>query len=164
MTMDSHAFRDALGRFPTGVTVISTAAEDGCPVAVTIGSFTAVSLEPPLILFCLAHQAVCRPIFRVCSRFVVNLLSEDQREHSARFSTPPGDRWEGLEWTRSDHGLPVFSGCLANLECDVEAIHDGGDHDIIIGRVQRIGEVGPGRPLLHFNGAYRSLTAASTAC
>jgi flavin reductase (DIM6/NTAB) family NADH-FMN oxidoreductase RutF len=164
MTRDSRAFRDALGRFPTGVTVITTTAEDGRPVAVTIGSFTSVSLEPPLVLFCLAHQATCRPVFRACSRFVVNLLSEEQREHSIRFATPPGDRWEGLKWTRSDNGLPVFVGCLVTLECDVEAIHNGGDHDIIIGQVRRIGELKPGRPLLHFKGAYRALAEASAIC
>ena len=155
---DSRAFRQALGCFATGITVVTTLDGGGQPVGVTINSFASVSLDPPLVLFSLGRSAQTFDVFAAAGTFVVNVLSDDQRELSARFSgRTAGERWAGVDSARWDTGCPILSGCLANLECDKVATHDGGDHVILVGRVRRLAYRQDGQPLLYYRGVYAEL-------
>jgi flavin reductase (DIM6/NTAB) family NADH-FMN oxidoreductase RutF len=154
---DARAFRNALGCFATGITVISTLGPDGAPIGVTMNSFSSVSLDPPLVQFCLARSSTAFHDIVAAPTFVVNILSEEQVDLSVRFSQRGLlNRWAGLEVEHWDTGVPVLPGCLANLECDHEAVFEGGDHVIILGRVRRIASR-EGRPLLYYQGAYARL-------
>lgn len=157
MNFDRRAFRNALGCFATGVTVVTTVTDAGEPVGLTANSFSSVSLDPPLVLFCLDRASHNIGAFRAAGRFAVNVLGEDQRDLSVRFSTTIGDRWDGVVWERWETGAPVLNGCLAALDCETEAIHEGGDHVIIVGRVQRLAATTDGKPLLYFRGNYATV-------
>ena len=159
MTFDSRAFRNALGCFATGITVITTIAPDGEPIGVTVNSFSSVSLEPPLVQFCLGRAAMSFEAFTKAPSFAVNILAEGQAELSARFSKrDQQERWDGVGVERWDTGVPILAGCLANLECDREHVFEGGDHVIIVGRVRRLSGSEQGKPLLYFRGGYATLT------
>jgi flavin reductase (DIM6/NTAB) family NADH-FMN oxidoreductase RutF len=157
MKFDRRAFRNALGCFATGVTVVTTVTDAGEPVGLTANSFSSVSLDPPLVLFCLDRASHNLDAFRAAGRFAVNVLGDDQRDLSVRFSTTIGDRWDGVVWERWETGAPVLNGCLAALDCETEAIHEGGDHVIIVGRVKRLAAVADGKPLLYFRGNYATV-------
>ena len=159
MTFDSRAFRNALGSFATGITVVTTIAPDGEPIGVTVNSFSSVSLEPPLVQFCLGRAAMSFEAFTTAKSFAVNVLAEGQADLSVRFSKRDlQERWEGVGVERWDSGVPILSGCLANLECDREHVYEGGDHVLILGRVRRLTSTAEGKPLLYFRGAYANLT------
>lgn len=156
--IDPRAFRGALGCFATGITVITTLCPDGHPVGVTVNSFSSVSLDPPLVQFCLGRAAAAFNDFTKAKAYVVNVLADDQQTLSHRFSKrDEQDRWEGVGIDRWETGVPVLRGCLANLECDVETILDGGDHVIVVGRVRRLASREDGKPLLYFRGRYAEL-------
>jgi flavin reductase (DIM6/NTAB) family NADH-FMN oxidoreductase RutF len=157
MKFDRRAFRNALGCFATGVTVVTTVTDAGEPVGLTANSFSSVSLDPPLVLFCLDRASHNLHAFRAAGRFAVNVLGDNQRDLSVRFSTTIGDRWDGVVWERWETGAPVLDGCLAALDCETEAIHEGGDHVIIVGRVQRLAATTDGKPLLYFRGNYATV-------
>ena len=161
MTVEPRAFRDTLGRMPTGVTVITTTARDGEMHGVTIGSFSSLSLEPPLVLFCLDKDANCRQAFLDSTHFAVNVLAEDQSSLSSIFATKNAPRpWHDLDYSLGEaSGAPLMAGAVAQIECATEAIHDGGDHDILIGRAKTLATDGAGRPLIFFAGGYRRLDA-----
>ena len=153
-----RAFRDTLGRYPTGVTVITTVDARGKWQGVTIGSFSSLSLTPPLVLFSLDKTANCYPHFTVCDKFAVNVLAEDQSELSGIFATKTEERpWDAVPTRIGVTGAPLLEGCCATIECEREATHPGGDHDIIIGRVVALDAAVAGRPLLYFGGGYRRL-------
>ncbi len=155
---DPRMFRSALGCFATGIAVITTTAPDGAPVGVTVNSFSSVSLDPPLVQFCLGRAAMSFAIFMAAPAFAVNILAEDQEEMSARFSRrEPLDRWNGVATETWGSGVPILSGSLATLECDREHLVDGGDHVIVIGRVRRLAARAGGNPLLYFRGGYARL-------
>lgn len=156
--IDARAFRDTLGRVPTGVSVITTRGPDGVLDGVTVGSFGSLSLDPPLVLWSLDRTANCFPAFKACSHFAVNILAEDQTDLSNIFASKQERPWGELEHSPApETGAPLFPGCCAYLECAAEASQPGGDHDIFIGRVIRLEQAAAGRPLLHFGGAYRRL-------
>lgn len=159
MSMDARAFRDTLGRFPTGVTVITTRGLDGRLYGVTIGSFTSLSLDPPLVLFSLDRSALCYPSFTTCTHFTVNVLAEDQTELSSVFASQDERPWDDLDFAPSPvTGAPRLAGCLAYIDCTHEARHPGGDHDIFVGGAVDVAiSDADGRPLIHFGGAYRRL-------
>jgi flavin reductase (DIM6/NTAB) family NADH-FMN oxidoreductase RutF len=156
-TVDPQSFRNALGCFTTGVTVITAVAPSGELLGVTANSFNSVSLDPPLVLFSLHRAAYSLGAFTDGGRFAVNILGADQRELSMRFAKALGDKWSGVEYELWDTGAPILKGCLASFECRTRALYDGGDHVIFLGEVLRLrtGEVG--RPLLYFRGRYRGL-------
>lgn len=158
MSFTHTDFRNALGTFATGVTVVTTCDSQARPIGVTINSFTSVSLEPPLILFCLGRTAQSFQAYSTCSGFAVNVLTEHQEALSSRFAAPDaGGRWEGLTFDRSPLGFPVLSDCLATLDCRIEACHDGGDHLILVGRVETLSIGVSAAPLLYFRGRYARL-------
>src|SRR5258708_37755162 len=152
--IDSISFRSALGCFATGVTVATTRDSAGRPVGLTVNSFNSVSLEPPLILFCVDRGARAFPSFAVAEACAINVLGEGQQELSDRFATSFGDPWRGLAIERWESGAPIIAGCLAMLDCRVAATHDGGDHIILFARVLRLGYPGSGGPLLFYRCAY----------
>ena len=159
MIVEPRAFRNALGRMPTGVTVITTTARNGEMHGVTIGSFSSLSLEPPLVLFCLDKDANCRQAFLDSTHFAVNVLAEGQSALSSIFATKNAPRpWHELDYSiGAASGAALMAGAVAQIECATEAIHDGGDHDILIGRAKTLATVADGRPLIFFAGGYRRL-------
>lgn len=161
---DQARFRQALGRFATGVAVVTGLAEDGAKLAITVSSFNSVSLVPPLILFSIARRANSFPAWQAAQHYAVNVLSEEQEALSDRFARPHPGKWEGVETVAGRHGLPILKGALAVLECVAHARHDGGDHEIFVGRVEDLLIAGgPARPLVFFSGRYRQLTADGEA-
>ncbi len=156
--IDSRVFRNALGSFATGITVITTLGADGVPLGITVNSFSSLSLDPPLVLFCVARSSQSLATFTSAPAFAVNVLADDQQELSVRFSRRDlQDRWSGLAVDTWDTGVPILKGCLATLECDRHALLDGGDHVIVVGRVRRLESRADGRPLLYFRGAYATV-------
>jgi len=157
MTFDSTAFRRALGSFATGVAVVTARDTEGVNRGITVNSFSSVSLEPPLILFCLDREAMSYEIFRQAESFAVNVLGEHQHELSVRFATAAIDKWEGVAHDIWPGDLPVLRGCLANLACRRETLYEGGDHVIIVGRVERLQEAADRDPLVYFQSGYRTI-------
>ncbi|UEM22765.1 flavin reductase family protein [Skermanella mucosa] len=157
MSFDRRAFRNALGCFATGITVVTTVSDAGETFGLTANSFSSVSLDPPLVLFCLGRSSNALDVFTTSGRFAVNVLSETQRDLSVRFSTAIGDRWDGVEWEAWETGSPILKGCLASLDCTTESVHDGGDHVILVGRVKRLSSLPDGKPLLYYKGDYARL-------
>ena len=152
-------FRRALGHFATGVTVVTTCDADKRPAGLTASAFTSVSLNPPLILVCVDHQAQSYPSLRDSGRFAVNILTAGQEAISRRFASTQTDKFNGVAYHVSDLGLPLLDEALARIECRTVSSHVEGDHTIFVGRVERI-DVGAGEPLLYFQGRYARLAKA----
>ncbi len=132
-----RAFRDALGHFPTGVTVITTRNAAGEPVGITVNSFNSVSLEPPLVLWSLAQSSPNLAIFQECAHYAINVLAADQVALSRQFGTTHPHKFEGLEWKEGLGRAPLLAGCAAHFECANQFRHYGGDHIIFVGQVER---------------------------
>ena len=153
---DPRTLRDALGCFATGVTVVTTRDETGQPVGLTANSFSSVSLDPPLILFCLARSSTNVESFRQAEHFAINVLHIGQQPTSGVFARS-GDRFQDVAWETWDTGAPILSGALASFECATDQIVEAGDHLVIIGRVTRARFEPRRDPLLYFRGKYRRL-------
>lgn len=154
---DTRALRNALGRFATGVAIVTAIDPDGQPIGLTVNSFSAVSLDPALVLWCLDNNSHNLAAFRKASHHAINILAANQQELSNRFATWPADRFAGLPWQAGIGGAPVFPGSCAIFEVANETAHAGGDHTIFIGRVERFGERVDLAPLLFHAGQYRAL-------
>jgi len=152
----SDEFRRACGRFVTGVTIATTVDAQGLPHGLTVSSFAAVSLDPPLVLICLGHEAASLDAFRTASHFGINVLTAGQREVSEHFARKGHDRFEGLSWRRGESGVPLLACVLATMECAVEQRILAGDHDVFIGRMIHA-QVRDGEPLVHYASRYRRL-------
>jgi flavin reductase (DIM6/NTAB) family NADH-FMN oxidoreductase RutF len=146
-------FRQALGTFATGVTVATTIDDEGKPRGFTANSFTSVSLEPPLILICLANDAEGCAVFTGADRFCVNVLAEDQQHISAVFASPVEDRFDGVAWHPGNGGCPVIDGAISWFECERYNVIDAGDHTILIGKVTGY-ESSSRSPLVYCGGSY----------
>ena len=158
-SFSSRDFRNALGCFATGITVMTTCGPDGRLVGITVNSFASVSLDPPLISFCLDRNALSLDSFLGSTHFVVNVLGEDQEALSAAFArSSAGDKFGGLRFEVGANGCPLLADCLSHLECAREAAHEAGDHLIVIGRVVRLAQRAEGKPLLYFRGRYAKLS------
>lgn len=144
-------FRDALGRFATGVCVVTTMTPDG-PMGLTANSFAAVSLDPPLVLWSPARASRRFPYYENAQHYAIHVLGEDQQDLCHRF-TLRNPEFDGLDWSEGPGGAPGIAGCLARFDCERVAGHDGGDHLIIVGRVTRA-EFRDGAPLLFAGGQY----------
>jgi 3-hydroxy-9,10-secoandrosta-1,3,5(10)-triene-9,17-dione monooxygenase reductase component len=152
-TIDEARFRQVLGHFATGVTVV-TGRADGAPLGLAVNSFTSVSLDPPLVAFCVATRSGTWPRLRPGGAFCVNILAEDQEVLARAFAAHGLDRFEGVGWRPAPSGAPVLSGALAWVDCTVEAEHGAGDHLIVVGRVREIDLEHEGRPLVFYRGGY----------
>lgn len=154
--LSTLVLRAALGRFATGVTIVSCRAADGSPVGLTANSFNALSLQPPLILWSLRSVSANLDSFVAASHFAVNVLAENQVDLSRRFASPVPDKFaEGL-WTDGLGGVPVLAGCAAVFECEQVSCQTAGDHVLFIGQVHRVSEA-PVTPLVFQSGHYRML-------
>ncbi len=151
-------FREVLGRFVTGVAVATTRTPEGAPAGVTINSFASVSLDPPLVLFCLGRHTRTLPFFLAAKGFAITLLAADQRDVSQSFARTPF-LWDGLgveEWTT---GAPILRDGVAALDCTLETVHEAGDHLILIGRVRRLASLREVPPLVFHRSDYAGLAA-----
>jgi flavin reductase (DIM6/NTAB) family NADH-FMN oxidoreductase RutF len=153
MDIDVNELRRALGCFVTGVTVVTTVAADGEPRGFTANSFTSVSLDPPLVLACIARRAGSFDVFRNARAFAINILQEDQRDLSATFASSRPDKFAGLQWTTSKTGSPLLPVCSAWLDCEMHEQIEAGDHVILIGRVVDFAH-SPRTPLGYYSGSY----------
>jgi flavin reductase (DIM6/NTAB) family NADH-FMN oxidoreductase RutF len=142
-----------MGRFATGVTVLTVNGPGDRLLGMTASSLASVSLVPPLVSVCVDHQAELHDTIAAAPIFVVNVLESRQEALSRRFADPHEDRFEGVGYHRSPEGLVLLDGALAYLECERFATYPGGDHTIILGRVIG-GSVGHGKPLLYYRGGY----------
>ena len=151
--MDQREFRSALGRFPTGVAVVTAQAPGGARAGVTVSSFNSVSLDPPLVLWSLARCSPSLAVFEAARFFCINVLGEDGIALSKRFATPASDKFAGLALRDGLGGAPVLEGSVASFECASWQAYDGGDHVIFVGLVERFAR-GDGAPLLFCDGRY----------
>jgi len=154
---NAHAFRASLGRFATGVTVVTTMTDQG-PLGMTVNSFASVSLDPPLVLWSPAKASLRTVHFTQAEHYAIHVLAHDQADLCQRFARD-GDRFDGLDWTPCDLGRPLIEGCIARFECQTTAVHDGGDHYIILGQVTRA-TTREGTPLLFSRGKFGRFTAS----
>jgi len=154
-------FRQVLGHFCTGVTVVTTADDDG-PAGFACQSFAAVSLEPPLVLFCPSRASVTWPRIARAGHFCANVLASNQRDLARIFAVSGAtgtDKFAGVRWSSSPSGAPILDGALTWVACTVEAVHEAGDHQVVLGRVTDLGECRPAKPLLFYRGRYTATAA-----
>ena len=154
---DPRTLRDALGSFATGVTVVTCFDSAGEPFGLTANSFTSVSLEPPLLLVCVHRDAQCASAMTEAEHFAINVLQTGQQPASIRFSTRDHDRFGPNDWSPGELGAPVLKESLAVFECRHHAVHEGGDHYILVGEVVKASFDPSIDPLLFFRGKYRRL-------
>ena len=153
-------FREALGHYASGITVITSHIDDE-PVGFTCQSFYSVSMSPPLVSFSVMSSSASYPKIRQAGRFAVNILSDEQVRISNQFAGRGTDKWHGIEWQASPLGNPVIAGCLHWLDCEIYAEHAAGDHLIVIGEVKALNlqEAAATQPLLYFKGQYCNIAA-----
>ena len=154
--IDPYQFRQLLGRFATGVTVLTVAAPNGKPMGMTASSLSSVSLQPPLISACVDQEAELHDVIVQAPEFVVNVLSSPQEVLARRFSDKHEDRFDGIGYHLSPEGLILLDGVLAHLICERYAEYPAGDHTIVLGRVVG-GATSDGHPLLYYRGGYAVL-------
>ena len=156
MSIDPDSFRAVLGRFASGVTVVTARGTDGRDAGMTVSAFCSLSLEPPLVLVCIAHDASLHDALVVGHPFAVNVLAAGQEALSRRFSGADVNRVDGVGYARGQTDVALLDDTLAHLECRVAALHPGGDHTICVGEVVAVG-VRAERPLLYYRGGYAQL-------
>lgn len=154
--IDSDLFRAVLGRFASGITVITTRDANGTPHGMTVSAFSSLSLEPPLVLVCIANDATMAPVIATAGSFAVNVLSAGQEAISRRFAGKTDDRFAGVGYQAGTLGDPVLDDVLASLQCRIVARHPAGDHTIVVGQVDD-GAAHDGKPLLYYRGGYAVL-------
>jgi 3-hydroxy-9,10-secoandrosta-1,3,5(10)-triene-9,17-dione monooxygenase reductase component len=157
---DARSFRDALGRFATGVAFL-TAAPDGEPVGLIVNSLTSVSLEPPLISFCPSRSSLTWSRMRRAGRFGVNILGRQHEPFVARATPAGADRFAGLNWELGHGGVPLLTDALATLECEIVAEYPAGDHWIVVSRVDEVSTSPLNDPLIFVAGTFRTVQMAS---
>jgi flavin reductase (DIM6/NTAB) family NADH-FMN oxidoreductase RutF len=153
---DPRSFRDALGRYATGVAFV-TAAPDGQPAGLIVNSLASVSLEPPLVSFCPGRSSLTWSRMRRAGRFGVNVLGRRHERFAIRATPPDADRFAGLDWELGPGGAPLLKDALASLECEIVAEHPAGDHWIVVGRVDDLRISSSNEPLVFFAGVFRAV-------
>ena len=149
--LNGRTYRDALGKFATGVTIVTCDSPVG-PLGMTANSFASVSLDPPLVLWSPARASKRCAAFEAAEHFAIHVLSDDQQDHCQIFAREGGN-FKDLDWSLSDQNVPLIEGCMARFQCVRHAIHDGGDHSIIVGRVVAA-SVQNGNPLVFSKGTF----------
>jgi flavin reductase (DIM6/NTAB) family NADH-FMN oxidoreductase RutF/DNA-binding IclR family transcriptional regulator len=159
--IDDRQFREVLGHYPTGVALVTGIDPNGSPVGMIVGSFTSVSLEPPLVAYLPTRTSYVFGQLREASTFCINVLSAEQEALCRLFASRAEDKWDGVEWRSSPSGAPILAGAVAWIECATESITEAGDHFLVMGRVQDLGVEDPSAPLLFFQGGYGRFTMSS---
>jgi 3-hydroxy-9,10-secoandrosta-1,3,5(10)-triene-9,17-dione monooxygenase reductase component len=152
-TFDAAKFRQVLGHFPTGVTIITAMNDDG-PVGFAVGSFASLSLEPAQILFCAGKSSSSWPKIEAAGKFCVNVLADDQEDVSRVFASKAPDKFQEIGWKRSGNGSPIINGVLAYIDCRLGDVVEAGDHYIVVGVVDDLDVMREGGPLIFFRGGY----------
>jgi len=160
ISIDSATFRKVLGHYPTGVCAI-TAMEDGRPVGMIVGTFTSVSLAPPLVAFFPDRKSRSWQRIRAVGRFCVNVLGADQLDLCQTLASRGDDKFSAVRWTMNDFGLPILNDVIAWILCDLHAVHEAGDHDIALGNVLMLDVESSKEPLIFCNGGYGKLEWAT---
>lgn len=155
-TFDPLALRQVFGQFATGVTIVTTRDQQGQPVGMTASSFNSVSLDPPLVLWCIDRKAGCFDAFNHCDHFAIHVLNQAQSELSTLFARKGVDRFEKVKYALNDHGVPLLPEYCARLECCVAHRYDGGDHVIMVGRVTAM-QTQDHAPLVFHRGRYAQI-------
>lgn len=161
--IDASRFRKVLGHFPTGVAVITGVDVDGKPAGMAIGSFSSVSLDPPLVAFMPDKSSSSWPKFKDSGHFCVNILGSDQEDVCRTFAVSGGDKFATLPWHPAGSGSPILDGVLAWIDCDIEVVHEAGDHFIVIGGVRELDVASTAMPLVFFQGGYGRFSSLSLA-
>jgi flavin reductase (DIM6/NTAB) family NADH-FMN oxidoreductase RutF len=154
--IDPDTFRSVLGRFASGVTIVTARDDDGVDHGMTVSAFCSLSLDPPLVLLCVDHAASMYELLLTHPRFGISILSSNQEAYSRRFADPDSDRFDGIAYSRGESGVVLLEESLAHLECRVTEHYEGGDHTIFIAEVEHA-EPRDGRPLLYYRGGYAQL-------
>lgn len=154
--IDSDTFRAALGRFSSGITILTARDQKGRDHGMTVSAFCSVSLEPALLLVCIGHDASMHGLMMRAETVGINVLSSGQEALSRRFADPETDRFDGIGYSRGEKGVALLDDALVHLECDVVTRHEAGDHTIVVCSVERA-EAFDGRPLLYYRGGYAQL-------
>lgn len=159
-----RTLRNALGSFATGVTIVTTKLDNGQPLGLTVSSFNAVSLTPPLVLFSVGNSALGFAAWKNAKKYVINILSEDQRELSNRFGRPSGDKWADLAAAEVDGGF-IFEDAVMAFECESYRQYEGGDHEIMLGRIEAFNDLkgGDAQPLIFYRGKYNRIERGASA-
>lgn len=152
-----RALRDVLGRFASGVVVV-TGTVSGQPVGLTCQSFTSLSIDPPMVMFCPSATSTSWCRIRTSGAFCINVLGESQREVSNLFAQRRDDKFDDIDWRAGATGSPLIEGSLAHIDCGIESVFPGGDHDIVLGHVVETSLQPSGRPLLYYCGRYETLS------
>ncbi|MFC5996378.1 flavin reductase family protein [Pseudonocardia hispaniensis] len=157
-TEQAQLFREAMASFPSGVTIVTTTDADGRWWGFTATSFCSVSLDPPLVLVCLARTAECHPVFAASDRWIVHVIHPDHADLAVRFATRGADKFTDAGFRPDPRGLPVLPRACVTLDCTTHATYPGGDHTILLGRVQhtRLGET---EPAIYFRRSFRTVSA-----
>jgi len=154
--IDSDTFRAALGRFSSGITILTARDQKGRDHGMTVSAFCSVSLEPALLLVCIGHDASMHALMMHAENVGISVLSSSQEALSRRFADPETDRFDGIGYSRGEKGVALLEDALVHLECDVVTRHEAGDHTIVVCSVERA-EAFDGRPLLYYRGGYAQL-------
>jgi 3-hydroxy-9,10-secoandrosta-1,3,5(10)-triene-9,17-dione monooxygenase reductase component len=164
MKIDATTFRNALGQFATGVTIVTTQVNRGDPVGITVNSFASVSLEPPMVLFSIAETSKSLSTFRSAEFAAVHVLHHEQRDLSGRFAWSGADKFSGMTVALDSRGCPRLDGALIRLGCRIVHRYPGGDHEIVVMKVEEIESAAAKDPLLFFAGQYRDMKATEAPC
>lgn len=156
MPVTQDEFRAALSRFPSGVTVVTTRDRNGTLHGITVSAFCSVSLDPPMVLVCIEKTTSSHSALSATGVFVVNILSEHQRDLSEHFASQLTNKFSNVNYKTGIDGLPVLNDVAASLECRVEQAYEGGDHTIFLGAVEEV-TVNDVRPLAYLHGDYRAI-------
>lgn len=156
MPITENDFKNALSRFASGVTVVTTRDDSGKFHGITVSAFCSVSISPPMILICIDRSTASHYAFVESGIFAVNVLSQNQQFISNQFASPLQDKFKGVEYRLGEFGLPLIMDCPANLECRVRNVADGGDHTIFIAEIEH-SYIENADPLIYFRGDYRSI-------
>ncbi|MFI0368391.1 flavin reductase family protein [Actinomadura sp. 1N219] len=158
LDVEGRAFRSVLSRFATGVVAVAAVEPgSGRPTGLAANSFTSVSLDPPLVAFCVAHTSTTWPRLRAAGRLCVNILGEPQLPVAERLALSGGDKFSGIDWTKSPGGAPIIDGALAWIECSVTQEHPAGDHTIVVAHVHALAAHSEDPPLIFYKSTYTTL-------
>ena len=160
MTIDGDLYRKVLGRYPTGVTLV-TGIDNDEPLAIVIGSFTSVSMDPPLVGFFIGTGSQTWKRIEKSGSFCVNVLTDQQVELSNGFFRKEGDPWEGTGWEPASSGSPMIPSCLANIDCSIHEVTEAGDHFFVSGLVKEAMHNDNGSPLVFLGGSYGQFKGAN---